>query len=94
MSLPQLRSDQEVSRQNAGGAVQMVVRDPANGNVYSFPEKVFTLLGMADGAMDDGEIADRFYERPTQDAERSQVTKLFAKAQQMGLLSDGSEKPT
>lgn len=93
MTLPKLRADLEVSRQAAGGAVHMVVRDPANGNVYSFPEKVFELLGMADGDMDAGEIADRFFARLTQDAERSQVASLYAKAQKMGLLLDGAEEP-
>lgn len=92
MALPKLRSDLEVSRQDAGGTVQIVVRDPANGNVYSFPEKVFTLLGMADGDMDVNAIADRFFERPTVDAERSQVAKLYEKALQMGLLADGSQE--
>lgn len=89
-AVAKLRTDLEISRQQAGTAVQVVVRDPSNGGVYSFPEQVFALLGSADGQSNTQQVADAFFGRCAEPAECEQVTKLFAKAQGLGLLSDGA----
>lgn len=91
--LSPLRADLEANEQTRGdGAAEMVVRDPVNGNIYSFPPKAFAILA----AITLGQTIDELIGPISDEAtarRHQQVQALLYKAAGMGLFVVAGANP-
>jgi hypothetical protein len=88
LTLHPLRSDLETSEQIRAGKVEVVVRDPVNGNVYSFSKNAFSLLKEIEGEQQmHSFVAARDADDPNL---RDKIYVLLKRAIQCGLLSNGT----
>ncbi len=89
--LSPLRADLEANEQfRSDGTPEMVVRDPVNGNIYSFPPKAFAILA----AISPGQTIDELIGPNLDEAtarRHQQVQALLHKAANMGLFAVAHE---